>query len=71
MKSTPPTEQRQASNPTTTSLGSESSEEDLLARLIELEEKLAADLARKDKFQKPKKQAEWQAEIEQLQSRLD
>lgn len=48
-----------------------SSEDELLQQLIALEDKLAADLARKPKFQKPARQAEWQQQIEQLQARLD
>lgn len=47
------------------------SEEDILARLIELEDKLAADLERKEKFQKPKLQSEWRAEISKLQQQLN
>jgi ATPase subunit of ABC transporter with duplicated ATPase domains len=45
--------------------------EDVLARIVELEEKLAADRARKPKFQKPDRQANWAAEIEALYARLD
>jgi ATPase subunit of ABC transporter with duplicated ATPase domains len=71
MKSTPPADKPRLTETPAASIASGSSEEDVLSRLIELEEKLAADLARKDKFQKPKKQAEWRAEIEQLQQHLD
>ena len=42
-----------------------------LQRLVELEEKLAADLARKIKFQKPDRQAQWQAEIQSLYTALE
>jgi len=49
----------------------ESSEETLLVRLIALEDKLAADLERKPKFQKPRLQEAWQLEIEDLQKQLD
>jgi ATP-binding cassette subfamily F protein 3 len=45
--------------------------EDLLARLVELEDKLAADLERKPKFQKPRLQESWRVEIDDLQRRLD
>ncbi|MFT5927317.1 MAG: ATP-binding cassette subfamily F protein 3 [Candidatus Azotimanducaceae bacterium] len=45
--------------------------EDLLARLVELEDKLAADLERKPKFQKPRLQESWRVEIDDLQQRLD
>ena len=47
------------------------SEEDVLARLVELEEMLEADLQRKEKVQKPKRQAEWRDEIERLQAQLE
>ena len=46
-------------------------EEQLLAQLIELEEKLEADLNRKPKFQKPAKQEAWRLQIEQLKNQLD
>lgn len=49
----------------------DSSEEALLARLIDLEDKLAADLERKPKFQKLRLQAAWRLEIEDLQQQLD
>jgi len=42
------------------------SAEMLLERIVDLEAKLAADLARKPKFQKPALQAQWQQELEQL-----
>jgi len=45
--------------------------EDLLERLVELERLLEEDLARKPKFQKPRLQAEWRAEIDTLTKRLD
>ncbi|MBL6690977.1 MAG: ABC-F family ATP-binding cassette domain-containing protein [Pseudomonadales bacterium] len=41
-------------------------EEEILARIVELEALLEADLARKPKFQKPKLQETWRAEIEAL-----
>jgi ATPase subunit of ABC transporter with duplicated ATPase domains len=47
------------------------SEEQLLAQLIELEEKLEADLNRKAKFQKPAKQEAWRKDIERLKQQLD
>jgi heme-transporting ATPase len=37
---------------------------------VELEALLAADLARKPKFQKPELQAAWQQELEELTGRL-
>lgn len=46
------------------------SEDELLTELISLEEKLEADLNRKEKFQKPARQAEWRARIKQLQAQL-
>ncbi len=45
-------------------------EEDILARIVELEKLLEADLARKPKFQKPKLQAAWQEEIDELNKLL-
>ncbi len=39
---------------------------DLLARIVELEELLAADKARKPKFRKPERQAAWQSELARL-----
>ncbi|NIF47466.1 ABC-F family ATP-binding cassette domain-containing protein [Enterobacter sp. Ap-1006] len=42
----------------------------LLERLIELEEKLAEDVARKEKHQKPALQKQWRAEIETLNKKL-
>lgn len=46
------------------------SEEDILTRIVELEELLSADQARKPKFQKPKLQETWQQEIEALSRKL-
>lgn len=43
----------------------------MLARLDMLEGLLSADLARKPKFQKPAKQKQWQAEIDQLWRQLE
>ena len=43
----------------------------LLARLVALEDKLAADLARKPRFQKPTLQASWRQEIDALNRRLE
>lgn len=43
----------------------------LLERLVDLEQKLEADLARKPKFQKPKLQDEWRVEIAELTKRLE
>ncbi|HGN0619697.1 TPA: ABC-F family ATP-binding cassette domain-containing protein [Proteus mirabilis] len=46
-------------------------EDELLMKLITLEDKLNADLARKSAHQKPILQAQWQAEIEILKQQLD
>lgn len=46
-------------------------EDELLMKLIALEDKLNADLARKPAHQKPILQAQWQAEIEILKQQLD
>ncbi|WP_343529860.1 ABC-F family ATP-binding cassette domain-containing protein [Yokenella regensburgei] len=45
-------------------------EEQLLERLVELETRLADDLARKPKHQKPALQAQWREEIAQLTAKL-
>jgi ATPase subunit of ABC transporter with duplicated ATPase domains len=45
-------------------------EEAILERIVELEALLAADRARKEKFQKPRRQAAWVKELERLNSRL-
>ena len=44
--------------------------QDLLARIVELEDLLAADTARKPKFQKPERQTAWQAELQRLNALL-
>jgi ABC-type multidrug transport system ATPase subunit len=46
------------------------SDEQVLERIVELEALLAADLARKPKFQKPELQAAWRQELEELTGRL-
>jgi ATP-binding cassette subfamily F protein 3 len=46
-------------------------EESILSQLLELETKLEADMQRKPKFQKPKLQQEWRAEIARLTALLD
>lgn len=46
------------------------SEDEILQRIVILEQKLAEDLARKPKFQKPERQAAWRAELEELNRRL-
>lgn len=46
-------------------------EDELLDQIVHLEEKLAADRLRKPKFQKPKLQTLWQAELERLNRQLD
>lgn len=48
----------------------ESNEEQLLARLIELESLLKDDLQRKPKHQKPNLQKQWREEIEKISSQL-
>ncbi|MDD9968612.1 MAG: ABC-F family ATP-binding cassette domain-containing protein [Myxococcales bacterium] len=47
-----------------------SNDDDVLARIVELEAKLQADLARKTKHQKPNLQAAWRTEIAELYERL-
>lgn len=46
------------------------SDDDLLTRLIELETRLADDLARRPRHQKPQLQAKWRQEIAQLLARI-
>jgi ATPase subunit of ABC transporter with duplicated ATPase domains len=50
---------------------SEQHPDQLLERVIELEQLLADDLARKAKFQKPQRQRQWQQELDELTARLD
>jgi ATPase subunit of ABC transporter with duplicated ATPase domains len=45
-------------------------EEALLERLCELEKLLIEDRARKQKFQKPRRQQQWQAELDALMDQL-
>jgi len=45
-------------------------EEQILARMVELESLLEADLARKPRFQKPKSQEAWRQELVQLNSKI-
>lgn len=45
-------------------------EEEILARIVTLEALLEADLARKEKFQKPSLQAQWQDELDHLNAQL-
>ena len=47
-----------------------SDEEQILARIVELESLLEADQARKPRFQKPKLQEAWQEELEQLNGKI-
>jgi ABC-type multidrug transport system ATPase subunit len=49
----------------------EQNSDDVLARIVELEEKLDRDRARKRKFQKPALQIGWQAQLEQLYRQLE
>lgn len=51
--------------------GSITDETAMLERVDELEAKLQADLARKEKFQKPQLQAQWQAELDVLWAKLE
>ncbi|WGG76723.1 ABC-F family ATP-binding cassette domain-containing protein [Klebsiella pneumoniae] len=53
-----------------TPAGADDDEEALLARLIDLEQWLADDMARKPKHQKPSLQAQWQEEIARLLNQL-
>ena len=46
-------------------------QDDILARIVELEQKLTDDRARKAKFQKPKRQAAWEREIQRLYEQLE
>jgi len=46
-------------------------EDQLLERIDQLETLLAEDLARKEKFQKPKLQTAWRTELATLNARLD
>jgi hypothetical protein len=48
-----------------------SSEGALLERIVDLEAKLDADRQRKTKFQKPRLQTQWQAELRELYIRLE
>ena len=50
---------------------SDKTADDVLARIVELERLLDADLARKPKFQKTALQSEWRAELAGLYRRLD
>ncbi|MEG1421809.1 ABC-F family ATP-binding cassette domain-containing protein [Citrobacter sp.] len=45
--------------------------DEILEKLLELEQRLADDLARKPKHQKPQLQAQWRKEIERLNSQLE
>jgi ATP-binding cassette subfamily F protein 3 len=45
--------------------------DDALARIVEVEALLDADLARKPRFQKPELQQQWRAELDQLYRRLE
>jgi ATPase subunit of ABC transporter with duplicated ATPase domains len=49
----------------------EKDEETILERIVELEALIEEDLGRKSKFQKPKLQRQWQAELMQLNERLE
>ncbi|MET5961981.1 hypothetical protein WIA93_13985 [Citrobacter amalonaticus] len=45
-------------------------EEQLLEKLLVLEQRLAEDLARKPRHQKPQLQAQWRKEIDDITARL-
>jgi ATPase subunit of ABC transporter with duplicated ATPase domains len=47
-----------------------SDEESILERILELEQLIEADQQRKPKFQKPKLQAQWEAELSRLNAQL-
>ena len=53
------------------SAGGADADEQLLERIVELEDLLRQDAARKPKFQKPKLQAAWRSELDELNRRLD
>ncbi|MDP6376873.1 MAG: hypothetical protein QF921_15160 [Pseudomonadales bacterium] len=57
--------------PTGDVFANEEDSERLLEQIVSLEEKLAADEARKKKFQKPKLQAERRLELDTLYARLE
>ena len=50
---------------------SKAPDDDVLARIVDLESKLEADRARKQKFRKPELQQQWQAELDALYRTLD
>ncbi len=52
-------------------LAESEAEDERLARIVELESRLAADLARKPKFQKPDLQRQWRDELNTLYSKLE
>jgi ATP-binding cassette subfamily F protein 3 len=62
----PATNDAGAINTPSTALGDFDSDDAKLQRLIDLEALLEADLARKVRFQKPRLQQQWRAEIKQL-----
>ncbi|MDH5737412.1 MAG: ATP-binding cassette domain-containing protein, partial [Gammaproteobacteria bacterium] len=57
--------------PSETVLSDDLNPDELLERLIELEEKLESDRQRRAKHQKPERQAEWMAEIRTINQHLD
>ena len=46
-------------------------DDEILGRMVELERLLAEDKARKPRFQKPDRQARWQAELEDLTRKIE
>jgi len=65
------TQSMSAAYSTEATTDSSEDEYELLLAIEELEVKLAADEARKPKFQKPKLQDEWRAQLERLNARLE
>ncbi len=62
---------RPASTPQVTEAKTDRDPDAMLTRIDQLESLLNADLARKPKFQKPAKQRQWRAEIDQLWRQLE
>ena len=65
----PPSTKQTQGNPVESSQANEC--DDVLARILELEKKLAENLNRRPKFQKPKLQEQWQKEIKKLYQALE
>ena len=69
-RSTPSGEQTRKQQDTTPDQVQLDDEEQILARIVELESLLEADVARKPRFQKPKLQEAWREELDQLNSKI-